>query len=536
MNDSKAVKPEQRKKIGLFFAAVLALMILTTGPAFGQQYEEAKLVDPLGDCYDLFGFCLAVSGNWAVVAALDETVIVFGYCPAWLGWYEHSRLVPSDLSGGQSFGHALAIDGDLILVGSEGDDDNGLASGSAYLFRFDPGTGTWIEEAKLLASDGDQQDRFGISVSLDGDRLLIGACRDDDNGYESGSAYIFRYDAGMAAWSEEAKLVPSDGAAIDYFGMSLSLDGDRALIGSNEDDDVGTDSGSAYLFQFDPGSSTWIEEAKLLASDGSYGDRFGHKTSLDGDRLLISNMREVVYVFERDPVSETWSEVIILTEPSSSGYGDSISIEGDVALIGAWSEYGAYWTGVVYVYHRDPGNGIWEVELELLPSDGDWGSSFGAAVCLSGDVALVGAPNIEQYSSLEGAAYVHRLERDPGVDIACNGQDQGVIVQSSENVVLTIDVESGFDGGVPVDIWVLASAASSGAHFSCGYQGAAAWLPGFSNVYFTGGLADETATVLDQPLPTGMYTAWLVVDDVDNGALELRDIWMSDEVSFFVVP
>jgi regulation of enolase protein 1 (concanavalin A-like superfamily) len=140
------------------------------------------------------------------------------------------------------------IDGDTALIGASGDDDNGDSSGSAYVFTRD-GSGNWTEQAKLTASDGVLGDQFGLSVSVDGDTALIGARGDDDNGARSGSAYVFTRD-GSGNWTEQDKLTASDGAQDDQFGLSVSVDGDTALIGAHFDDDNGTNSGSAYIFYF----------------------------------------------------------------------------------------------------------------------------------------------------------------------------------------------------------------------------------------------------------------------------------------------
>ncbi|MCJ7571560.1 MAG: FG-GAP repeat protein, partial [Candidatus Thermoplasmatota archaeon] len=142
------------------------------------------------------------------------------------------------------FGYSVSLSGDTALIGVPTDDDNGVDSGSAYIFTR-TGT-TWTQQAKLTASDGTENDRFGYSVSLDGDTALIGATRDDDKGTDSGSAHVFTRTG--TTWTQQAKLTASDGAENDRFGYSVSLDGDTALIGATRDDDKGTDSGSVYLF------------------------------------------------------------------------------------------------------------------------------------------------------------------------------------------------------------------------------------------------------------------------------------------------
>ncbi|MEE3240868.1 MAG: hypothetical protein VX231_07880, partial [Pseudomonadota bacterium] len=132
---------------------------------------------------------------------------------------------------------------------------------------------------KLTPSDGASSDYFGISVSIDGDTAVIGAHYDDDNGSASGSAYIFTSSYGV--WSEQQKLTPSDGASSDWFGYSVSIDGDTAVIGALYDDDNGSDSGSEYIFTCS--NVVWSEQQKLTPSDGASSDWFGYSVSIDGD-------------------------------------------------------------------------------------------------------------------------------------------------------------------------------------------------------------------------------------------------------------
>ncbi len=127
---------------------------------------------------------------------------------------------------------------------------------------------TLTEADKLLASDGAAYDRFGFSVSVSGDTAVVGAERDDDNGPDSGSAYV--YVRSGSSWSEQAKLTASDGAAGDRFGFSVSVSGETAVVGADGDDDNGSWSGSAYVFV--RSGSTWSERAKLTPSDGAAND------------------------------------------------------------------------------------------------------------------------------------------------------------------------------------------------------------------------------------------------------------------------
>ena len=165
----------------------------------------------------------------------------------------------------------------------------------------------WTETQKLLASNGAAYDWFGCSVSIDGIYALIGADGGDNNQYFTGAAYVYKRDG--TNWTQNVKLLALDGTVDDNFGCSVSLDGDYALIGTVADDDQGSDSGSAYVFKRD--GTNWTQEAKLLASDGEGDDNFGRCVSLDGKYAIISSPMDddngadagAVYVFKRDGIN-----------------------------------------------------------------------------------------------------------------------------------------------------------------------------------------------------------------------------------------
>ncbi|MHC4573903.1 MAG: FG-GAP repeat protein [Planctomycetota bacterium] len=167
-------------------------------------------------------------------------------------WSKESKLLASGPAPGDQFGRSVCINANLAIVGAPYDNDKGADSGSAYIYNYD-GT-NWTEQAKLTASDGAAYDYFGYSVSISGGYAIVGsggytivgAHYDDDNGAESGSAYIYSYDG--TNWFQQAKLTASDGAASDYFGISVSISGGHAIVGAYGDDDNGAESGSAYIF------------------------------------------------------------------------------------------------------------------------------------------------------------------------------------------------------------------------------------------------------------------------------------------------
>ena len=265
-------------------------------------------------------------------------------------------------------------------------------------------------EEKETASDGAADDRFGEAVSVSGDIAVIGAARDDDNGSDSGSAYVFEH-AG-SNWNQVAKLTASDGASGDRFGTSVSLDGGRALIGAPEDN---SDNGSAYVF--DRSGTSWNQAAKITFSGGGgVNFRFGTSVSLDGDRALIGAPNSnsppdsgSAYILERSGTS--WNQVENLTASDGSGgdiFGTSVSLDGDRALIGAPEDNSG--SGSAYVFDRSGTS--WNQVAKLTASDGAANDRFGESVSVSGDIAVIGARDDDDNGSRSGSAYV--FERDGG--------------------------------------------------------------------------------------------------------------------------
>ena len=178
-------------------------------------------------------------------------------------------MLPSDAAAGDAFGSSVSISGDYAVVGAKGDDDNGSGSGSAYVFKRS-GT-SWQQEAKLLPSDGAAEDYFGLSVSISGDYAVVGAYRDDDNGGSSGSAYLFKRTD--TSWVQEAKLLAFDGVGGDFFGYSVSISGDYAVVGARGDADNGDESGSAYLYSgfIPPGPPFVANPIMDVVADENFG-------------------------------------------------------------------------------------------------------------------------------------------------------------------------------------------------------------------------------------------------------------------------
>ncbi len=249
--------------------------------------QVAKLTASDGVADDDFGFSVAIEGDTIVVSARrDDSYRGSAYVfvkPAggWSDLTQTAKLTASDGAASDQFGYSVAISGDTIVVGASGDDSS---RGSAYVFvRPAGGWSNMTQTAKLTASDRAAGDYFGPSVAISGNTLLVGALGDDAF---RGSAYVFVKPAG--GWSDmtqSAKLTASDGAAGDNFGHSVASSGNIMLVGAHRDN---SSRGSAYVFVKPAGG--WInmtQAAKLTISDGEANDFFGRSVTIQGDTVVV---------------------------------------------------------------------------------------------------------------------------------------------------------------------------------------------------------------------------------------------------------
>ncbi len=387
--------------------------------SFITSNEVAKLTASDGAAVDWFGYSVSIFGDVAIVGTPEgdntrgSAYIFYRDAGGADAWSEVVKLTASDRYVEDGFGYSVSISGDVAIVGAYCDDDKDYDSGSAYIFYRDAGgADAWREVKKLTASDGAGTDWFGYSVSISGDMAIVGAYGDDDKGRDSGSAYIFYRDAGgVGNWGEVKKLAASDGAGTDYFGYSVSVSGDVTIVGAYCDDDKDDDSGSAYIFYRDAGGAdAWEEVKKVTASDGAAYDRFGYSVSISGDMAIIGAYG-AAYIFYRDAGgADAWEEVKKVTASDGAAYdrfGHSVSISGDMAIIGAYGDDDkGDDSGSAYLFSRDEGGaGNWGEVAKLTASDGaayDW---FGHSVSISGDMAVIGAHGDDDKGVESGSAY-----------------------------------------------------------------------------------------------------------------------------------
>jgi FG-GAP repeat len=209
-------------------------------------------------------------------------------------WVEVAKLTANDAAENDRVGFGVALWQNTIVIGAYHDSDNGVASGSAYVFE-ETVTGTssnWEQVAKLVPDDGASFDNFGRSVAIWQDVIVVAVQADDDNGNRSGSVYVFQKNA--TAWSQVGKLKADDGRAYDNFDASVAIGNAIIVVGAHRDDnEIGTDAGSAYVFRDSYNSGKdWVQVAKLVGSDATTGDRYGSSVAMSGNRIALGSSYE----------------------------------------------------------------------------------------------------------------------------------------------------------------------------------------------------------------------------------------------------
>ena len=407
-------------------AAVLASR--SGDPLAVLSVQQAELNDPLAAVRDDFGSAVALSGATALVAAPDKTVdghagagIVYVYTRTGTTWSQQAQLNDPAAATNDNFGYAVALDGDTALVGAWAKTVSGQTdAGAAYVYTR-TGT-TWTRQATLNDPAAAAWDSFGISVALSGNTALVNAEGKTVNGHvDAGVVYV--YTRTGTTWSQQAALSASDAAAHDSFGWPMTLSGGTALIAAAyRTVDGQSNAGAVYVFKRT--GASWLQQAELSDPDAAANDYFGWSVALSGDTALVGADGKTVsgqsqagaaYVYTRS--GTTWSQQTELTASDGAvhdSFGVSVALDGAAALVGADSRtVGGYANaGAAYVFTRT--GTTWSQQTELSASDAATDDSFGYPVALSGDTALIGACNkTVSGQSQAGVVYVDALSGLP---------------------------------------------------------------------------------------------------------------------------
>jgi len=267
-------------------------------------------------------------------------------------------------------------------------------------------TNAWEQIKKLLASNAGEQDWFGYSVAVAGDIAVVGAYKEDGGGVNAGAAYVFEQNkGGINAWNQVKKLTPSGIKGGDFFGTSVAMAGDMAVIGATGVDAATNGAGAVYIFERNAGgTNNWGEVKNLTASDPQVYDSFGQSVAIEDDVIIVGTVNEKAYIFERNQGgANAWGEVKILTASDAETgdwFGRSVAVTKNVAVVGAKFQKGAGdIAGAAYLFERDQGGANAWGEIKKLTASN--AQNFGVDVAMAGDVVIIGAD-----TTGAGAAYI----------------------------------------------------------------------------------------------------------------------------------
>ncbi|WP_154221945.1 FG-GAP repeat protein [Marinicella rhabdoformis] len=367
---------------------------------------------------------------------------------------QQQKLTAFDGMADDFYGTAVSISNNRALVGSKYHDPsiNQVTvenAGAVYYYEYE--NGQWTFKQKIIASDADTNDQFGNAISLSGDRLMIGSFRNDEESGDAGAVYVFEFN--NSTWVETEKLTASDAANSDWFGYTIAVHQDTAMIAASSNDDLGNRSGKIYVFNHD--GQNWIEGQKLTTSDGTDNTRLGASISLSTNRMVAgANFHPTnglaggaAYVFEYNSNNSLWEETQQLLSDSiidGANFGHAVSLSGDRILVGAIEDTGIVAdSGAAYLFEYDGQS--WALRQKITEAAVDGGDEFGSAVSVVGDRLYIGAQNAGFNGAYSGVVYVYdRLSDDMlGTDWVKSDEIFGLDTNARDEFGVSISMDGG---------------------------------------------------------------------------------------------
>jgi FG-GAP repeat protein len=368
--------------------------------------QQAKLTAGDATFHAGLGASVGISGTRVVVGAPgdnDDTGAAYVFVRSGSSWSQEAKLVAAFPATDDGFASSVSIGGDRVVVGAPGDDQGAEDSGAVYVF-VRSGT-TWSQEQKLKAGDAAAENFFGQSVDINnsgGDRFVAGAFR---NNLSRGAAYVFARSG--TTWSQEAKLTAADAADGDQLGFSVAIgaNGGTVVAGALGENHAGENSGAAYVYL--RSGTSWSQQQKLTA-DGAAEDQFGRSVAIDFPTIVIGSVLNnegigAAYVFVS--VADVWSQqakLVAAVPERDDAFGGSVAISGNTALVGAPLDSNG--VGAVYVFDRSGTS--WSQTQKFTAGDANCLDGFGSRVSIDGGDAVIGAPGNDDAGSGSGSAYV----------------------------------------------------------------------------------------------------------------------------------
>ena len=338
-----------------------AVYILEKTSSTWQKNNKLTPID--ATIYQNFGCSVSINGSYAVIGANSDiekgdkagAAYIFTYNGE--VWIQHAKLLPDEENDYQYFGQSVAISDNYAIIGGFGIVVNDIKSGAALVYKNN--NGNWEYQTKIVPFDAGNDDFFASALALSDDKLIIGSYRDNgelDDLSMSGSAYIYKNRDG--SWEVEQKLYANDAKPFDFFGCSVDIHGDTAIIGAYGTDDLGNKSGAAYIFTFN--GTQWIQTSRLTSPDGAKEDRFGHSVSISDNYLVVGAIGEdslgnkagSVYLYLKKDHSWIFYKKINASDGGTdANFGYALSLWQNQLLVGAYGddEKGTY-SGAIYFF------------------------------------------------------------------------------------------------------------------------------------------------------------------------------------------
>ncbi len=402
--------------------------------------EEVKLIPPNPEIGDSLGFAVAIDGDYAIVGSPSKDSSGIGndvgkayiYVRSGSAWNIQDSLIASDAAAGASFGYSVDIDGDYAIVGAPFWDSTGVITNVGKAFIYIRTGSTWNEQSVLKPSYRGTDAVFGFSVAINGLYAVVGAKKDDEIAFRAGAAYVFFRQGSI--WSEQEKLLGSEHEQNDRFGNSVSISGNTILVGVWYDDGEEPDfqgggfnpdrrnSGAAYVFTRT--GTVWSEQYILRPPNPVEVGWFGYSVSIDGDYAIIGTPASgtvppstgSAYIFHRNGTSWNLQEEIFASDGGNSDdFGYSVSISGDFVLVGAmrwdYAPPSTPQSGAAYSYLRSGSQ--WNEKAIIVATDFTAGDEFGTSVAINGNYSIIGSPKKDSTGigvDIGGAYIYHSID------------------------------------------------------------------------------------------------------------------------------
>lgn len=450
------VTPRRTACAGLAAGALLgAVTPLSPGQEIVFEDFKRLATDRAADAE--FGYAVAANGGRAIIGAPGNSgrgtnagaAYEYLYNGPTRTWNQTQVISPSDGAAFDAFGTAVDIRADRAIIGAPGAARvPNVFSGAAYIYRYDTSVGRWLQEDRLTPSDGVSDQKFGNAVAVDASPrvAIVGAFRDDERGTEAGAAYIFRFNSGSGRWQQEQKLFAHNTDPFDRFGAAVDIRGTRAIVGAPLASQF---SGTAYIYRYNSGTQTWVEEAAFGSSDIRRGDDFGNAVCfLDEQNVAVAAWSDenengddagAVYAFSFNSGTSTWSEFARLVSwdgRPEDAFGASLAWDGTVLAIGAPLENND--EGAVYYFNYDAGRREFQPRKKLVASDREAIDLLGWSVAVNNVIVLTGTPWDDEGGRNAGALHGFDLLPPPPFTLTTSpnpivgGQDATFVVTNGK--------------------------------------------------------------------------------------------------------